>query len=277
MRKLYVINSRGKKEPFSFSKVYQSARRAGAPKDLAQKIAKTIQKEIYPGIKTKKIFRRVKSMLQRTTPQAALRFNLKEAMRKLGPTGFPFEKFAGEILTTEGFEVKFNQHIKGRCATYEIDLVAEKEGGLYLGECKYHRRRGERVDLAVSLANYARFLDVKEALGKKYKKELVRSLLVTNTKFTSKAIRYSRCVGVELLGWDWPRGKGLEYLVDTKKLYPITILPSFKGRLIDIFSAKKMMLARDLLRESSAEIARRLNLAQKHIDPLIKEAKILLE
>lgn len=268
----YVINSRGEKELFSFDKVYRSARRVGASKALAQKIAKAIQKEVYTGIKTRKIFRRVKSMLQRTTPQAALKFNLKEGMRKLGPTGFPFEKFVGEILAAINFEIKFNQHITGRCATYEIDFLAKRKDLLYIGECKYHRRRGERVDLQVGLANYARFLDVK----KKFKDPDVKSLLVTNTKFTSEAKCYSRCVGVELLGWNWPKGKGLESLIDNKKLYPITILPSFKGHLIDIFSAKKMMLAKDILKESPAKIARRLNLFRRDIDSLIKEAKILL-
>jgi len=101
--------------------------------------------------------------------------------------------------------------------------------------------------------------------------------LVTNTKFTSEALRYCSCVGVELLGWNWPKGKGLEDLIDAKKLYPITILPSFKGHLIDVFSAKKMMLAKDVLKESPGKIARWLNLPKGHIDPLVKEARILLE
>ncbi len=272
-----IINARGEKEPFSLNKVYQSARRVGASKALAQEIAKTLQKEVYPGIKTKKIFKRVKSMLHQTTPRAALRFNLKEGMRKLGPTGFPFEKYIGEILISKGFEVKYNRHLAGRCVTYEIDFLAKKGKFLYIGECKYRRRSGERVDLQVSLANYARFLDLKEALGKKSKDLTIEGLLVTNTKFTSQALRYCSCVGIELLGWNWPKGDGLEDLIDSEKLYPITILPSFKGHLIDVFSAKKMMLVKDLLEDSPGKIARRLNLSKGHIDPLIKEAKILLE
>lgn len=273
MTNLHVINSKGDKEPFSFKKVYRSARRVGASKTLAQKIAETIKKEVYPGIETRKIFGRVKSMLRRNTPQAALKFNLKEGMRKLGPTGFPFEKYVGEILASNGFEVKFNQHVAGFCTTYEIDFLAKKKKFLYIGECKYHRRRGERVDLKVGLANYARFLDLKE----EFKDSNIKSLLVTNTKFTSEAKRYCKCVEVELLGWNWPRGRGLEYLIDSEKLYPITILPSFKGHLIDIFSAKKMMLVRDILDISPAKISRRLKIPQKHLHELIKEAKILLK
>jgi len=327
MTNSYVINSRGEKELFSFKKVYRSARRVGASKTLAQKIAETIKKEVYPGIETRKIFGRVKSMLHRTTPQAALKFNLKEGMRKLGPTGFPFEKYIGEILASNGFEVKFNEHITGYCATYEIDFLAKKKKFLssrnlnksnsdsplpfglkrldqigskterrpspfdkkgcpkgdsarakrvpiwYIGECKYHRRRGERVDLQVSLANYARFLDLK----KEFKDSNVKSLLATNTKFTSEAKRYCKCVEVELLGWNWPKGRGLEYLIDSEKLYPITILPSFKGCLVDVFSAKKMMLVRDILGMSPAKISRRLKIPKKHLHELIKEAKILLK
>ncbi len=273
---LYVINYSGEKEPFSYEKVYRSARRVGASEELAKNIAETIEKEAYPDIKTSEIFKKVKRLLRQDTPIAALKFNLKNGMRKLGPTGFPFEKYIGEIISRNGFEVKLNRHVSGFCCKYEIDFLAKKGNVLYVGECKYRNLPGGKIHSKIALANYARFLDIKKksSFGKNLR---IKSLLVTNTKFTSKTIRYSKCVGVELLGWNYPRRKGLEYLIDSQKLYPITILPSLKRYLAEIFVSKRMMLVQDLLKSDIKQLARKTKIPKKHLKPLIKEAQILLE
>ena len=277
----YILNSSGEKELFSFQKVYKSARRAGASEKLAQEIAEIIEKEIYPGIRTSEIFKKVKKLLRQKTLKTALRFNLKEAMRKLGPTGFPFEKFIGEIFKKLGFEVKLNQHLPGFCcADYEIDFLAKKNNLIYVGECKYRNFSGERVHSQEALANYARFLDILR--GPCFKKEKcrnfkIKTMMVTNTKFTARAMNYSYCMNVELLGWRCPKNRGLEFLIEKQKLYPITILPSLKGYLKDIFVLRKIMLARDVLRIDPQKFAKRLKISPKGLYPLIKEAKILLE
>jgi len=275
MTSLYIVNSNGEREPFSAEKVYRSAKRVGASKELAEKITKTIEKEVYPGITTLEIFKRVKKLLQRETPKAALKFNLKKGIKKLGPTGFPFEKYVGAIFSRNDFEVKLNQHISGFCCKYEIDFVAKKDSLLYIGECKYHNLPGGRVHSNTALANYARFLDIKK--GKFNRKNLkIKSLLVTNTKFTTRSISYSNCVGVELLGWNYPRNEGLEYLIDSQKLYPITILPSLSRYLAEIFASKKIMLAQDILRIDVTEFAKKTKISEKHLKRLVKETEILL-
>ena len=95
---MYIINSRGGKESFSQKKLYHSAKRAGVSDKSARMIAINIAKEIYPGIRTSEIFRKIKGLLQKESPVIALKFNIKESMRKLGPTGFPFEQFVAEIF-----------------------------------------------------------------------------------------------------------------------------------------------------------------------------------
>jgi len=275
MTSLYIINSNGERESFSAEKVYRSAKRVGASKELAKKIARTIEKEVYPGITTLEIFKRVKKLLQQEVPKAALKFNLKKGMKKLGPTGFPFEKYVGAIFSRNNFEVKLNQHISGYCCKYEIDFVAKKNGLLYIGECKYHNLSGNRVHLDTALANYARFLDIKK--GKFGHKNLkIKSLLVTSTKFTTKSIDYSNCLGVKLLGWNYPRNKGLEGLIDSQKLYPITILPSLNRHLAEIFVSRKIILAQDILRINVAKFNRGTKISEQHLKRLIKEAEILL-
>ena len=63
MNSIYIINSIGEREPFSFQKVYRSARRAGASGVLAKEIAKPIEREAFSGIKTSEIFERVRQLL----------------------------------------------------------------------------------------------------------------------------------------------------------------------------------------------------------------------
>ena len=248
---------------------------------MAQIIADTIEKEAYPNIKTSEIFKRIKELLRRQTPKAALIFSLKEGMRKLGPTGFPFEKYIAEIFKTLGYSVKTNQFLPGRCInSYEIDFVAEKDKTVYVGECKYRHLFGDRVRSSDALENYARFQDILSGhlfKSKEYKGCSIKTIMVTNTKFTSQTIDYAKCAGFNLLGWNYPKNKGLEYIIDKERLYPITILPSFKGYLKESFVQKGKMLAWDLINTPINKLAKTLGVKEKEIDSLVREAKVLLE
>ena len=270
---MYIINLRGEKELFSRRKVYGSARKVGASKNLAKKISKTIEKEAYPNMKTADIFRKVKKMLSMESSSLSLKFSLKVAMRKLGPAGFLFEKYVGRIFSSRGFNVKLNQHPYGKCLKYEIDFFAQGKNQFYIGECKYRNLSEGRVHSNVVLANYARFLDLKNGKLKEYNP---KTIVVTNTKFTKAAIKYSQCVGASLLGWNYPKGRGLEYFIDSLKLYPITILPSFKKNLCPVFVPKNIILAKDLLKVDTLKFARQNSILLKDIDAMKKEAKILL-
>jgi len=278
MKQVYVINSQGEQEPFSFRKVLKSARRAGASPNLAFEIASTIEKEVYPGIRTSEIFKRVKELLTKQDLRAGLRFNLKEGIRKLGPSGFPFEKYVAEIFLEMGFDVLLNQRLKGKCARYEIDFLAQKDKMIYVGECKYRVHPGERIDLKIALTNWARFLDLKQGeYLKSFKGYQIRTIIVTNAKFTYQLIKYAKCVGeMDLLGWKYPKPKGLEYIIESHKLYPITILPSFRPSFLEAFGNQHLMLVGDVLSISEEKLSQRTRISQKRLSPLIKEAKVLL-
>ncbi len=274
----YVINEGGEDEPFSLQKVYESARRAGASERLARKIARDIKRSAHPGMKTREIFRMVMGILRKENRRSAIRFSLKKAIRKLGPTGFPFEKYIGSILNASGFSVQLNQHPAGLCLRYEIDFLARKENLLYVGECKYRNMLGEgKVHSYVALANYARFLDLKDRFlkEKRFSNLEVRSILVTDARFTKDVIRFSRCRGVELLGWRYPRNRGLEYLIESRGLYPITILPSLKKYLADIFVSKRIMLVRDFLKMDMARLSRENKIPLGYLERLAEEGRML--
>jgi hypothetical protein len=280
MNSVHVINSNGQRERFSFQKVYRSARNVGASKESANRIAATIEKEIYPEIKTSKIFARVKELLYKETPGAALKFNIKEGIRKLGPTGFPFEKFVSEIFKKLGFETQTNLFLSGFCLNdYETDFVARKENLIYVGECKYRNFAGEEVHLRDALANYARFQDVLKGPyfeEEKKRNYQVKTIMVTNARFTSRAVQYFSCMDIDYIGWKSPKNNSLEYLIEKYGLYPITILPSLKGYLENIFVSEKMMMAQDVAKIDPQEFSKKFNISIKHLSPLIEEAKLLL-
>ena len=278
---LYVINSRGEQEPFSVQKVEKSARRVGASLKLAREIAKEVERKIYNGIPTFEIFKEVKSLLNQAEPIFSLKFNLKQAMKELGPDGFGFEKYVAALLRDAGYVVKLNQFISGACLSqYEIDFTAEKGGILKIGECKYHSQAGVAVDQEVALANHARFLDVlqgKFAKAKTGQGKKVSSLLVTNTRFSTRAIKYSECSGVELWGWKYPANNGLEVFVDKNKLYPINILPSFQKQWTGAFNNRNLILAGDILNVDLQRLGQEENIGQELLNKAAEEAKILFK
>jgi len=278
-KRVYVINLLGEKEPLSLKKVYRSAIRAGATKELALRVMDIIDREAQPGISTTQIYDRIRSFLRQEMPVAAIRFSLKSSLRKLGPTGFPFEKYVTAILAQKGYWVQTSQIVSGYCVNYEIDFLAKKGGTLYIGECKYHNILGPRTDLKVVLANQARFLDLKQCnffRKKEFAGLTLKSILVTNTKFTDQAVAYSNCVGNFLLGWGYPAKENLQYYIEQDKLYPITILPSLKEFTFNIFAARGIMLAKDLLTIDPDKFARQNRVPLAHLLDLVREAKALL-
>ena len=278
---IFVINSENKKEPFSYKKVYQSIKRAGASDDLAKEVASIIKKEAYPGIKTSEIYERVKELLQKKSFKVALRYDLKESIRKLGPTGFLFEKYVGEILKKLGYKVKINQNLPGKCINkYEIDFIAQKRNLIFIGECKYRNLFGDRVHSQDTLSNYARFLDILNGFyfkSLKYKDFKIKTMIITNTKFTNQSFNYLKCMKINAIGWRTPSNKGLEHLIEKYKLYPITILPSLEGEIKDIFVSQKIMLVQDVLKINSEKFIKKFNVSRKSFYKLIEEAETLLK
>ncbi|MBP8591260.1 hypothetical protein KBI33_02190 [Candidatus Shapirobacteria bacterium] len=276
----YVINLAGQKEPFSWEKVFLSARRAGSSKELAKKIADEISLMVYPGIPTALIHEEVLKHLHKQEPKAEIRFSLKKAIQRLGPTGFPFEKYVGALFEAQGWEVSLNQSLKGYCLTYEIDFLAEKEKEVLVGECKFRQTLAkQKINTEIILANYAKFLDLKK--GKLFKTPLFRQkkvnfILVSDAKFTSQTQKFARCYQLKLLGWRYPEDRGLEHLIESQNLYPVTILPSLDDDMARHCFEEKIILVKDLLRKWP-DFTKKVNLSLPKANIILEEAKILLD
>lgn len=261
---MYVVNASGEKEEFDAEKVRRTCLRAGVSKEFADKIVKEIKKKVHDGITTKEILDLALSLLGEE-PHSAARYDLKRAVMSIGPAGFPFENFMAEILQNYGYTTKVGEILKGKCVNHEVDIVAQKDGKRYLIECKYHNTSGIYTDLKVALYTHARFLDLGENFDQAW--------LISNTKCTTEAIIYAKCVGLKVTGWRYPTEESLDNLIEQKKLYPVTILKSVgepaKSRL---FQAK-IMLAKDLLGYSSDDLERMTGLPNETVSKIVEEVR----
>jgi len=78
------------------------------------------------------------------------------------------------------------------------------------------------------------------------------------------------------LGWRNPQNKGLEYLVEEKALYPVTILPSLKGYMKEVLVENQIMLVKDFLNIDIVGFSAKTKLQEKDLHSLMEEAKLLL-
>lgn len=272
-----IIKASGEKQRFNKEKLYRSLRRAGVNSKLARSVCKKVEKNIHSGASSEKILSQTASCLQEESPRLAARYNLKRAIMELGPTGFPFEKYIANILKEYGFLVEVGKIIKGHCVNHEVDVVAKKGKKIFMIECKFHNSRGIRSDIKVALYVYARFLDIKKASERisGYKHSFHQAWLVTNTRCTRMAVHYARCMGLKVVSWGYPKNESLEYLIEKKGLYPITVLPSLKKYVKERLVQEKVVLVKDLLKYSIGNLSRIAGLRPDAVRKLQEDAKQL--
>jgi hypothetical protein len=61
-----------------------------------------------------------------------------------------------------------------------------------------------------------------------YHTKLHQSWLVTNTRFTSDAIDYGKCSGMNMISWDYPFESNLSKRVSRSGIHPVTSLSCLK-------------------------------------------------
>ena len=262
-----VLNLQGQLEMFSKNKVFLSAKRAGASPELARQIAKDIESHVQEGTKTSDIYKLVKKGLHRQDKSSGYRFTLKQAIKDLGPSGFPFEKYIADIYRAHGYNVKTNVKIKGEYATHEVDFIARKNNEILVGECKFRKSSSDNIDLKTVLRVYARRIDI--IGGIYFKGAPIKPIIVTNSRFSTQVVKYANGHDIKLLGWRYPKDGGLEQMIEAEKLYPITILPSFRKGLMNDFYREGIMLAKDVLKD--------IKVVDKNtLEKLRKEAQLII-
>ena len=260
-----VVKASGTLEKFDEEKLRRSLTGAGASAELAEKIVEHVSSRVYDGISTDELHGITLEALWRLRPRVAASYNLRRALMMLGPSGYPFEKYYASLLRAYGYRVETDVLLDGRCARHEVDVVAEKGERRLMVECKYHSRPGTKVDLQVALYVYARFLDLREYFTEAW--------LVTNTKFSEEAIRYARCVGLSLRGWKYPEKEGLERMIESKRLYPVTVIPSLDGEARVRLLKANIVLLRELIALKPEDVSAITGLPIERAARILDEAR----
>jgi hypothetical protein len=236
MSKILITKADGGKEYFDPTKLERSLQHAGAASVSRARILSQILSDLKPLMSTEQIYRRAFDLLkkQEETPVAA-RYSMKRALFALGPSGFPFEQFLGEVLRAHGWNVKTDIILNGRCAPHEVDVLAEKNGRKVGIEAKFHNEPGGKTDIKDALYVHARYEDLRQAPLESSRVD--EGWLVTNTQLTRNAIRYARCSNLTVIGWDYPRSRGLMTMIEEVQVHPLTCLTSLsegeKRRLLE--------------------------------------------
>jgi len=243
MGSVNVTKASGGTEPYDESKLRQSLAGAGADQEIIDRIADTVDQMLYDGISTQKLYREAFRLLKQHSNRFAGRYKLKEALFELGPTGYPFEKFTAELLKRLGYTTEVGQIIEGNCVSHEVDVVAEKGDDFFIVECKFHNRKDHKCNVQVPLYIQSRFEDVKRKWSRKpgHKGKNHHGWVVTNTRFTNDAQQYGKCIGLNLLSWDYPENKGLKDLISRVNLHPVTCLSTLSS------DEKKKFLEQDII------------------------------
>jgi len=269
-----VRKQSGELEDFDPEKVRGAIVRAGATSELADRIVSEVDMRIRDGVTTRDIYDMAFHLLDREKPSIATRFGLKDAVMRLGPTGYPFEKYMGAVLSEYGYKVELNQMVEGKCVTHEIDLIlTDPEGKRHMVECKYHNNKGFKTGIKETLYTYARFLDLKEGgvLGKCGSFDGV--WLVCNTKISGEGVTYGKCRGMKILAWGYPEGDSIQQMIESKGLYPITILRSVDGKVMDRLARANIMLLRELLSYDVHDLVVKTGLPENRINRMLDEVK----
>lgn len=223
---MYITKADGTIETFKPAKLKKSLIRSGASQKVAEAITAHVMSEMRDGMRTQDIYRHAfQDLRKNSTAPTAARYSIRRALFGLGPTGFPFEDYLARLFEKEGYKTRVGTIISGKCASHEIDLAAYRDNHSFVAEAKFHARPSIKSDLHVALYSYARMIDLSEQKICNADICGIKNLyLITNTKFTTAAIRYGECAGITLLGWDYPKEDNLYDLIQKHKLYPITVL-----------------------------------------------------
>ena len=248
---IVVTKASGLKEPFSINKLRNSLARANATSVEINAIIEALLPKLYQGISTKNIYSEAFRLLRNQSKPHAARYYLKRGIMELGPSGFPFEKFVGEIFKNLGYAVQVGKILKGKCVTHEIDVIAEKENEIILMECKYRNQHGINVDVKTPLYINSRFEDVLANGLLKIDKSTFAGWITTNAKFTSDAVDYGLCKGLNLLSWDYPQNKALKDIIDNSGIFPLTCLTTLTKQEKQWLLAKDHVLVKDIFNNRS--------------------------
>lgn len=213
-----VIKADGSRQLFEKYKIVRTCLRMKASEDAAEEIADKISRQVYNGITTKQILKMIFRYISEYRPEIKHQINLREAVSLLRPKP-DFEQFIALLLKKEGYDVKTNKIVAGKCIEHEIDAIASKGNEKLYVEVKHHYQPHTYTGVGVFLEAQATFEDLIESNS-----NFSKAMVVTNAKLSEHAKRYAECKNIGAIGWRYPEEGGLEVMIENNELYPITLI-----------------------------------------------------
>jgi Holliday junction resolvase len=274
-KEIWIKKFSGEKELFDIGKLKKSLRNARAGEPLIDEIVRDIQAWLKDGVTTKEIYKRAYQMLKQKRQPAAVHYSLKQALLALGPTGFPFEFFIGEIFKKQGYHILIGQEVAGYCVNHEVDVIATKDGVQNLIECKFSKIQGSRLNIQVPMYVRSRIEDIVEARSaqKAYEGFKFQGWVITNIHISDDSATYSECRGLKLLGWDYPDKEGLKDLIESLHIFPITISSCLSGNEKNNLMEKGIVTCAQLM--ENMDVLKSFKMSQKRIENLKEELREL--
>jgi len=269
--RIKVVKESGDVEYYNHSKVQNAIRRAGLSPKAAADVLSKLEPQLFDGISTKKIYGILYGLIEERKPEVSHKYNLKRALIEIGPAGHDFEDFAARLLSLEGYRTHTRQILEGKCVSHEIDIIAADHGEVFMCECKFHNSGGLKTRIQDALYTYARFLDLKEGAKLGKCRDFTRPYLISNTKFSSEVKDYAACMDFPLLGWHYPLEASLEYLIDKRKCYPISVIPMSR-KVLEKLLSKRLVTVFDLP-ESAAKLEELTGIATKTAKTILEKAE----
>ena len=258
-----ISKASGAVEDFQISKLRQSLLRSGADAAQTDEIIARILPDLSAVTSTRKLYRLAHKYLHQFNRTSVLRYYLKKGMMRLGPTGYPFEKYIAALLRTYGYETEVSVILQGRCVSHEVDVVARKGTETALIECKYRNSAYNAPDVKIAMYVHSRFRALRSALRHEYPGRRFSGWLVTNTRFTSDAVKYADCSGLRLKRWLDPGRDSLASMIEDKKLYPVTVLSGLSSAQLKKLFAKDIILMKELARMDTSSLREILSITDR--------------
>ena len=276
---VYVIKMDGTRAEFDKNRIVRTARRAGAPQDLARAVANEVELRVYDGMTTKEILSMVKELLRKHDPYLARIYTLKDAINSLNPDLYEFEYYMASLFRIMGYDAIRSPEPKprGKCVEHEIDVVIKKDGVVGIVECKHHHKERTFTGLDVVMRQRARLEDLRDGYKARVKNSInpAECWVVTNTKFSEHAIRYARCRGIKLLSWNYPNGNSLADIVNRTRAFPLTIINvplKYRAELLRLHVANTIEMARakDTLLERAGMSSREIKIFKNRANKIME-------
>ena len=267
-----IIKHSGDIVDYNPEKLKNSLLKSGAGQLVVKDILRQLEQEIFEGMSTKQIYKLAFGLLKKASNSHAARYNLRQAIQLLGPAGFFFEKFVARLFQSEKYEAQTNLTLQGKCVSHEIDVMIEKNNIVAMVECKFHAHREAVSDVKVPMYILSRFNDLKEKpfqlFGKK--QPISKCWIVTNNRFSSDAVAFGSCSGLNMLSWDFPLDHNLRTKIDSNHLYPVTCLTTLSLTEKDKLLILDVILVKEII--SHSDCLEKIGLSPNRIKNVLKEA-----